>query len=453
MTSTDSAPRTASVPALPVIRRAEARPRRGGAVLAVYVGAGLLLIAFNLRIGIASVGTVLEPLQHDLGGSPAAASLLTTIPVFAFGAFAFLTPALSRRIGLHRLLGLTMAVVAIGIGLRLIPSPVALFSGTVLVGAAIAVANVGMPAAIKQDFAHRTTLMMGLYSTSLFLGAAVATAFTVPLMSAFGGSWRAALAFWLIPAAAAFLVWLPREAKKPGHLPRSGRAPDAVEELPDETSMRRLLRDRVAWAVTGFSGLQSLTYYAALTWIPTLLHDAGVPAHDAGLMLSYTSLPGIAAALTVPVLARRGPSWLAVALSTVALAAGFVGVLVATDGWLPWLWMTLLGLGQGSAIALSLSYIVLRSPDARHTGHVSTMAQGIGYLLAGFGPLVIGIIHTATGGWTIAIGALLAVLVLQFATGAAAGRDRHVLSGGRELSGGRGLSGGRVLSGGRGGRA
>lgn len=440
MTRTDDAPRTASLPAFPgpsAGHRRVARPRRGGALLAAYGGAALLLIAFNLRIGIASVGTVLEPLQHDLGGSPAAASLLTTIPVFAFGAFAFLTPALSRWIGLHRLLGLTMALVAIGIGLRLIPSPAALFSGTVLIGAGIAVANVCMPAVIKQDFAHRTALMMGLYSTALFLGAAVATAFTVPLMSAFGGSWRPALAFWLIPAAVALLVWLPyaarfpRAAGEPVHLPSSGHTGDAVEERPDEPSLRRLLRDRVAWAVTGFMGLQSLTYYAALTWLPTVLHDAGVPAHDAGLMLAYTSLPGIVAALTVPALAQRRRSWLAVALSTAALAAGFVGVLVATDGWLPWLWMTLLGLGQGSAIALSLSSIVLRSPDARHTGHVSTMAQGIGYLLAGFGPLAIGIVHTATGGWTTAIGALLAVLVLQFATGAAAGRDRQVLSGGR----------------------
>lgn len=162
--------------------------RHGGVLFGVYVGVGLLLIALNLRMGVASVGPVLPAIERDLGIPSAAAGLLTTIPVFAFGAFAFLTPTLTRRIGLHRLLALTMVVVAVGIGTRLLDSPVALFGGTVLVGAGIAVANVCMPAVIKQDFAHRLGLMMGLYSTALFVGAAAAAAFTVPLMTALDGS-------------------------------------------------------------------------------------------------------------------------------------------------------------------------------------------------------------------------------------------------------------------------
>lgn len=76
--------------------------------------------------------------------------------MFAFGAFAFLTPRLIRRFGMHKLLGLTMIVLAAGIALRLAPSMPALFMGTIIVGAAIAIGNVVMPAAIKADFAHRT---------------------------------------------------------------------------------------------------------------------------------------------------------------------------------------------------------------------------------------------------------------------------------------------------------
>lgn len=394
----------------------------------MYVGAGLLLIAFNLRIGVASVGPVLAAIEDDLKVSASTASLLTTIPVFAFGAFAFLTPMLTRRIGLHRLLGITMAAVAIGIGVRLIDSPIALFGGTVLVGAAIAVANVCMPAAIKQDFGHRVGLMMGLYSTALFIGAAVAAAFTVPLLSAFDGSWRGALGFWAIPAVVALVVWLPRALKNPGHVPGTHRVLDAPVEQRDEPSLGRLFRDPVAWAVTAFMGLQSLSYYAALTWVPTLLQDAGVSAHDAGLLLSYSSAPGIVAALVVPVLMQRvRAGWLLVGVSAALSAVGLVGLLVAPTGAAPWLWMTMLGLGQGASIALSLSYIVLRSPDARHTAHVSTMAQGTGYLLAGFGPLGIGLLHSVTNGWVVPIVVLVALLVGQFLAGSAASRERHVL--------------------------
>lgn len=422
MSTIDQHPDTASTPlAVP-------SHRRGGVFLGAYVGAGLLLMALNLRMGVVSVGPALSAIEADLGLPSAAAGLLTTIPVFAFGAFAFLTPALTRRIGLHRLLALTMAVVAIGIGIRLLPSPVALFGGTVLIGAGIAVANVCMPAVIKQDFAHRVGLMMGLYSTALFVGAAAAAALTVPFMTAFDGSWRGALGVWAIPAVLALLLWLPRALRGAAAPQVRGAAQaDAIIEPRDEPRLSRLLRDPVAWAVTAFMGLQSLSYYAALTWIPTLLQDSGVAASDAGLLLSYSSLPGIAAALLTPTLARRiRPRWLPVLIASLLCAAGLVGLLVAPFEPLAWVWMTLLGFGQGASITLSLNYIVLRSPDAAHTAHLSTMAQGMGYLLAGFGPIGLGLLHALAGGWVVPVVALLLLLAVQTVAGAAAGRDRHV---------------------------
>jgi MFS transporter, CP family, cyanate transporter len=432
MTATQDRPDTASIPT----------GRRG--LVGLYIGVGLMLVALNLRIGVASVGPVLTAIEHGLGVSSSAASLLTTIPVFAFGAFAFLTPSLTKRVGVHRLLGVTMLVVTGGIAIRMVPSMWALFGGTVLLGAAIAVGNVLMPAAIKQDFAHRVGLMMGLYSTALFVGAAVASAFTVPLLTAFGG-WRPALGFWALPAVLALVVWLPRALRRtapprpaatPGSTAPAGTAPAGTapagpataSAIRDEPSIARLLRDPVAWAVTATMGLQSLSYYAALTWIPTILQDAGMSAHNAGLMLSYSAFPGVVGALVTPVVAKHvRPGWLLGALSVVLCAAGFVGLLVAPAA-APWVWMTLLGLGQGGAISLSLSYIVLRSPDSRHTAHLSTMAQGVGYLFAGLGPLGLGVLHAVTGGWTVPIVALLVLLVVQLVTGVAASRDRHVLA-------------------------
>lgn len=407
--------------------------RRGAILAGISAGAGLLLIALNLRMGVASVGPVLPAIEQELGIPSAAAGLLTTIPVFAFGAFAFLTPALTRWIGLHRLLALTMVVVAVGIGIRLLPSPVALFGGTVLVGAGIAVANVCMPAVIKQDFAHRIGLMMGLYSTALFLGAAAAAAFTVPFMIALDGSWRGAMAMWAIPAVLALVVWLPRAIRVSAVAPAMAGGPvDAILEPRDEPRMSALLRDPVAWAVTGFMGLQSLSYYAALTWIPTILQDAGVPLSDAGVLLSYSSFPGIAGALLVPLVLRRiRPTWLPVLVSALLCAAGLIGLLVAPGGGAAWVWMTLLGFGQGAAIALSLTYIVLRAPDARHTAHLSTMAQGVGYLLAGFGPIGVGLLHAAVGGWALPVGALVLLLAVQAVAGGAASRERHVGARGR----------------------
>src|SRR4029077_13961420 len=74
--------------------QAAERGRLAAAVLAI----GLLAVALNLRIVGASVGPVLTSIRDSLGLSATAVSLLTTIPVVAFGAFAFLAPALTRRL-------------------------------------------------------------------------------------------------------------------------------------------------------------------------------------------------------------------------------------------------------------------------------------------------------------------------------------------------------------------
>jgi CP family cyanate transporter-like MFS transporter len=426
-------PQADAVPTLePAVPPAGPPPRpwltgtaRGWAATAV-LGVGLLLVALNLRLGVASVGPVLTSISDDLGLSSTAASLLTTIPVVAFGGFAFLAPWLTRRLGMHRILGVTMLAVAAGIALRLHPSLASLFAGTVIVGAGIAIANVVMPAAIKHDFPHRVGLMMGLYSTSLFLSAALADGLTVPLLPAAGGRWRVALAFWAIPAVVAFAAWIPQFFRSPGRADRAREASGAPSAL-GEPSFLAVLTDPVAVAVTALMGIQSMGYYATLTWIPTLLQSSGMDPHSAGWMLSYSAFPGIAASLVSPALAKRiRPTWVPIALSAVLDAAAYAG-LAAAPLHAPYLWMTLLGLGQGASLSLSLSYIAWRSPDTRHTAHVSTMAQGFGYLLASAGPIGIGAIHDVSGSWTVPLAVLGALLVPQVISGALASRERHVL--------------------------
>ena len=393
------------------------RGRRG----LLLLGTGLILIGLNLRIGVASIGPVLGDIRASLGLSATMASLLTTIPVFAFGAFAFFTPALTRRIGMHRLLGVMILALAAGILLRLHPSLLALFLGTVIVGAAIAIGNVVMPPAIKQDFSHRAGLMMGLYSTALFVGAAAASGLTVPMLPLAGGDWRAALALWSVPAVLAAVIWIPQIRRAPGRMKTSGDVADAPSEQ-GEPPLRSLFTDPTALAVTALMGLQSTSYYAALTWVPTILQDAGMASGPAGWLLSYSAFPGILAALVTPAIARRlQPQWLPVLVAVLLTAAAYLGLALApTSG--TWVWMTVMGLGQGASISLSLTYIVWRSPDTHHTGHLSTMAQGFGYLLAGLGPLALGAVHALTGGWDVPLVVLGVLLIAQLSAGIVASR-------------------------------
>jgi CP family cyanate transporter-like MFS transporter len=88
----------------------------------------------------------------------------------------------------------------------------------------------------------------------------------------------------------------------------------------------------------------------------------------------------------------------------------------------------ILGIAQGAGFALALTLIVLRSPDARVASQLSAMAQGVGYLIAACGPLLVGLLRGWTGSFD--TGALLYLLIaaVMAAAGFGAGRPRHVLA-------------------------
>jgi len=398
-----------------------------------------LLVAVNLRIAVVALSPLLDDIKAAEHLSDSAAGLLTALPLACFGAFAFLVPPLARRFGSYRLASLAMAILSAGILLWLIPGVVPLFGGALVAGAGIGIGNIGMPGMVKRDFAARSHLVTGLYTTMLFVGGTIGAGLTVPLRDALGIDWRQMLALWAIPALVALIVWWlvtrGREADEPGAR-TPGLADASTTDAAGPTSaptaagpsLRALLRDPVAWAVTCFMGIQSLEYYAFVAWLPTLLQDHGMSAGEAGWMLSFATFPGIVGALATPVLDRRlGGGPILVLLAAALDALGFAGLIVAPVS-LAYPCMILLGLAQGACISLAIAYIVARSPDHAHTGRLSAMAQGFGYLLACLGPVALGAVHNATGGWTVPLIVLIAVLAAQAAAGLQASLPRHVLA-------------------------
>ena len=170
---------------------------------------------------------MLGDLRADTGLSAAMAGLLTTVPVLCFGAFAPVAPRLARRVGLETAVALSLVLLAGGIALRLLPPVAALYAGSLLAGASIALANVLLPAYVKREFL-RPGAGMGMYSAALNVGAAAGAALTVPLGTALGLDWRAALGLWLVLAVAALALWLPvagtgRAHRSVGRRRRRGR--------------------------------------------------------------------------------------------------------------------------------------------------------------------------------------------------------------------------------------
>jgi CP family cyanate transporter-like MFS transporter len=384
---------------------------------------GVVFIAINLRPSVASVGAVLRDLELDTGLSPAGASVLTALPIVCFGALAPVAPRLARRLGMRPALGVLLAVLAAGLLLRLAPGLPALFVGTAVAAGGIAAANVLVPALIKDDYPGRNGLAMGIYTTSLTLAAAAAVGISVPAERAVGGGWRTALGLWAVPAVLALVVWLP--------LVRGG-AEKPPENMPAPGS---LLREPIAWQVMGYFGLQALSFYAVLAWLPSLYRDAGYSPAAAGGLVSLSAFLQAPVALVVPMLATRARDQrLLVLVAGLCAAGGLCGVLLAPTA-APLLWILLLGLGQGAAFPLGLTLVVLRTEDPTVTARLSAMAQSGGYLLAAFGPLLVGTLHDLTDSWTASLILLLVLLLPQLACGYAAGRARIATPRGRAARG------------------
>lgn len=387
--------------------------RRATAAAAVAVVA----VAANLRPAVASVGPVLSDIRADLGMSATTAAVLTATPVVCFGAVAGAGPWLARRVGMQRAVGVLATGILAGLVLRVAAGTATLFAGTVLAAASIAAANVLMPSLIKDDFPGRTGLMMGLYTTALTGSAAAAAGLTVPLGQLVGHGWRGALAVWALAVAVALVLWLPHLRRAPRHTRVRRPAPSG------------LLRNRTAWMVTAYFGLQSLSFYAVLSWLPTLYRDHGYSAAAAGGLLSLSALVQVPVALVLPSTATRMQHQGRLVLGSAALTAfGLAGILLAPTA-VPIVWVVLLGLGQGSAFPIALTLLVLRTRTAVATTQLSAMAQSAGYLIAAAGPALIGALHATSGGWRAPMGLLLALLLPQTAAGLRAAAPGYVESG------------------------
>jgi MFS transporter, CP family, cyanate transporter len=114
---------------------------------------------------------------------------------------------------------------------------------------------------------------------------------------------------------------------------------------------------------------------------------------------------------------QRKPAAAAMAATAAGLAACVFGPTGLAAGSI-----FVLGLGQGATLGLGIFYTMARAPDPVTAASLSAFAQGAGYLIASTGPLTIGLLHDATGGWTVPGLVLLGVAVAQLITGWLAGR-------------------------------
>jgi len=422
-------PRAAQTPLAAQTPPATQTPRAVRPLRPALVIAGLLLVAGNLRAGITTVGPVLAELQHDLGLSSLTASILISLPLLAFAFVSPVAPVLARRIGLERALGVALAGLAVGLVVRSLPGLPLLWIGTALLGVAIAILNVVLPALVKRDFPTRIGQVTGAYSAVQASFAAIAAGAAVPVAALTAWGWRLPLGMWAGLALIALAVMLPQLRRRTVVPPSEDDV--TLPEPHQQASSGRPAAGRspwgtaIGWQVTAFMGLQSVGFYVFITWLPSMEGAAGVDAAAAGVHQLLLNAFGIGGSLLASTLIPRfrDQRLLAVAGPTLfALAA--LGVLLAPQ--LGGVWASVAGLAGGSSIVLALSFFGLRTRHHDQAAALSGMAQSVGYVLAAAGPIAAGALHDATGSWTPALAILVGLLSLLAVFGYLAGRARVI---------------------------
>ncbi len=377
--------------------------REGGLFLA-----GVVLIALAMRAPVSCVGPLVSFLKSDLGLDPAAAGLLTTIPLVVFS---LMSPAAGRLVsvlGGKRFVTACLLLIAAASLLRSYLGPAGLFLGTALLGAAIGGLNVALPSLIRGRCGARLGLAMGLYSTSLALSSALASGFSLPV-SGLAGGWQNGMALFSAPAVAAAALWR-----------AAAGSPDTARQRRAKTSMRGLPYKKLL-PLPLFMGLQSFLFFSMVMWFTSVLVSRGMPAAQASLLLLAVQVIGIFPNFLYPMAvvrsARRGRL---AALSALAYLLGFLLLIVRHEAaLLPA--VLLLGIGNGTSISAALTLITLRGKDREQTARISAFTQTLGYAIGAPGPMLVGAVNGMTGGWTVPLLILAAVAALMGAAGRVAG--------------------------------
>lgn len=371
---------------------AEARPRSAAVPFGILLAA-VVLVSINLRPGASSPGPVLEEVREGLGMSAGVAGAMTGLPGLCFGLVGALAVGFARRVGMTAGIAIGLTAAAAGLLIRVSTGNVPLFLlFTVVALAGMAVGNVLVPAWIKSH--GHTVVLMTIYGTGLVAGGSIGSLLTAPVTES-TGSWQTGLGMWglLLLLALPLWAWLAvREHRLPSEHDVSGDAPPSG----------RMAHSPTAVALTVLFGVQAMHAYVQFGWLPQIFRDAGISASSAGALQALLSSVGIVGALAMPTVIARSSGLHAWMVSFgVMLALGYAGLLVA-PATVPWLWALLLGL-SGLAFPTAIALITARTRHPSVTAQLSGFVQPIGYALAAIGPFVVGLIHEATGGWSLII--------------------------------------------------
>ncbi|MEB8127896.1 MFS transporter [Staphylococcus succinus] len=386
-----------------------------GVVLAI------IFIASTLRAPLTSVGPVVDEIKQVMDINNSIAGILTTIPLIIFAIVSPLVSKVTSRLTMSRTILYSTLLLIIALYLRVAGDFNVFLIGTILLGVAIAFGNVMLPSYVKWYFPMQIGLATGIYSGTMNFTAGLGGGLSFPLSEITPIGFRLSLAFWIILAVIAIILWLPK-ARKGTELEKA----TATQYQAKKTKKVSIVKSKLAWMVALTMGFQSMIFYTVVAWVPSILVDRGLDPSTAGYLLMLNQFSQVPMTFTFPIIASKlKDQRILIVIITILFLLGFslfftqslvllvVGIIIA-------------GLAMGACFSLCMTFFSIRARTSEGSIALSGFGQSVGYLIAAIGPFLIGYLHDATGNWVSGIIALIIMSILFFIFGYPASKQNVI---------------------------
>jgi CP family cyanate transporter-like MFS transporter len=373
---------------------------------------GMWLLYFSFGMIVASMAPLIRPIAVALGLDNGDMGFVLGAWPLVYIAMAIPCGVLLDRLGPRRALMIGVAIISASAAARgLASGHLSLLLAVAVFGLGGPIISVGAPKLVSLWFpARERGLAMGIYVTGSNLGAVAALSLTNSVLMPWAGQdWRLVLFCYAGFALCAGAVWFAVSAH-----PESRAMERRIAAEPRRSQLKQfatLMRIPVVRIVLLMSVGIFFFNHGLNNWLPEILRTGGMAPAAAGFWASVPMAVGIVAALLIPRYAT-GSRRLNVLLALFLSAGAATLMLRADAGPLLAIGLTLQGIARGAMMAVAVLVLIesagVGKRDAGLAGGMFFSAAEIGGVL---GPLTIGYVSEATGGFSIPLGLLTAITV------------------------------------------
>ena len=389
---------------------------------------GVWLIYFSFGLTVAALGPLVTPITDDLNMTfGEMGTVLGAWPLIYILA-ALPCGFLIDRVGPRR--GLVIAAVIMGVSGLLRSAAVShltLFLAVAIFGLGGPLISIGAPKVIALLFQGKNRgLAMGIYITGPGLGGVIAASTTNSIfLPFFDENWRLVTCAYGFVTLFSGLLWLLLSQNAAGELIKNAVSETTKESIPE--TFKHLATIPSVQLVLALSIGIFFINHGLNNWLPEIIRAQGLSAANAGYWASIPTAVSVVSALIIPRYATPEKRILILALLIFSSCIATLLLQIA-PGPIMLTGLVLQGIARGAMMTVALLLLVeipnVGPKRAGTAGGLFFTAAEIGGVS---GPVAIGLVHDATGGFSSALLTLtvitLALLALLYPLKNAVSRD------------------------------